>query len=229
MSRKPPLSERRVIALLGGGGSGKTEVALNLALCWRQHLPAVHLVDFDFVTPYFRCQDVRQELGQKGIRVVAAPPEYADIDVPVIPTEVRAVIANRQAHTIFDVGGDEAGAATLGQFRPALEAAGAQAYFVVNSRRPGTRDVHSTVALARRLSQACRLPVAGLIANANVGPLTTPEVFAEGLAVAQQASRELGAEVAMASCLAELAERVTCPKQVPLLSLEVQLRPPWNV
>jgi len=225
-----------VIALLGGAGSGKTEIALNLALNWVQHLPAgpdgrqaVHLVDFDFVTPYFRCQDVRQELGHRGIRVVASPPEYANIDVPVMPFELSAVLASSHARTIFDVGGDEIGAATLSQFNPALKAAQAGVYLVVNSRRPGTRDVPSTVALARKLSQACRLPLAGLIANGNLGPQTTPDVFAEGLALAQQASEELGTQLALACCLEELAAQVACPTGVPLLPLEVQLRPPWNV
>lgn len=229
VSARPPLSERRVIVLLGGAGSGKTEIALNLALAWARHLPTVRLVDYDFVTPYFRSQDVREELAERGISVVASPPEYADIDVPVIPAELSAVIADREGHTIFDVGGDEIGAATLSQYNPALRAAEAAAYFVVNPRRPGARDVQSTVALARALSESCRIPLAGLIANANLGPATTPEVFAEGLAVTQEAGEQLGTPVAMACCLAELAQQVSCPAGVPLLPLQVQLRLPWNV
>ncbi|MFQ6098290.1 MAG: hypothetical protein ACE5O2_11250, partial [Armatimonadota bacterium] len=118
----PPLCDSRVVAFLGPAGSGKTEVAINLALLWARFFDDVAIVDFDYVTPYFRSQDVRWRLAECGVRVVASPPKYHDFDVPVVPAELPQVVLNERLRIIFDVGGDEMGSRMLGQLRPQLEA-----------------------------------------------------------------------------------------------------------
>ncbi len=226
---EPALSEHRVIALLGGAGSGKTEIALALATRWAKAFEHVHLVDFDFVTPYFRSQDVREALRAAGVRLVASPPQYADIDVPVLPQEIVAVVSARQNRVIFDVGGDPIGAATLGQFRPTLEAAGMASYFVLNGRRPGARRAEEAARLARELVAAAGLSLTGVIANSNLGPATTPEVVKEGIALARAVAGELSLPVVLVGCLAGLARAVTPPTGALVLPVKVQLRLPWNV
>lgn len=43
-----------IVVIVGNYGSGKTEIAINLALVCRQSHEAVRVVDLDLVNPYFR-------------------------------------------------------------------------------------------------------------------------------------------------------------------------------
>jgi hypothetical protein len=61
-----------LIALVGSYGSGKTELAVNLALQLARDRH-VQLADLDLVNPYFRCREARTLLESRGIRVVVPP------------------------------------------------------------------------------------------------------------------------------------------------------------
>ena len=67
-----PSFTKRVIVLVGGFGSGKTEVSVNLAkfLAGPKNSP-VTIVDLDLVNPYFRTREALQEMEALGIRVIA--------------------------------------------------------------------------------------------------------------------------------------------------------------
>lgn len=223
----PPLSDSRVVAFLGAAGSGKTEVALNLALAWAQSYGRVAIVDFDYVTPYFRSQDVRERVAARGLEVIASPPEFHDFDVPVVPPEIPHVILDERRRMIFDVGGDEMGARMLGQLRRHLEAASAAAYVVVNSRRPQTRHAEAVAEAVRTMEEACGLRVRGLVANSNVGPETDEAICLEGVRVTTEAGRLLSLPVVMVACLARLAEGMDRPGGPAVLPLVPQLAPPW--
>ena len=56
------LSDRRFVVLVGNYGSGKTELALNLALASVEKLTTT-LVDLDIVNPYFRSGEKAEELA----------------------------------------------------------------------------------------------------------------------------------------------------------------------
>ncbi|MFQ5811231.1 MAG: hypothetical protein ACE5JM_16560, partial [Armatimonadota bacterium] len=92
-----PLSDSRLVVILGVGGSGKTEIALNLAVAWAEVLDGVHIVDFDLVTPYFRAQDVCDEMTRAGVRPIVPPASRRNMDVPFIPPEVPHIIAHESA------------------------------------------------------------------------------------------------------------------------------------
>ena len=59
------------LVLVGHFGSGKTEIAVNLALALAAERPGVNLVDLDLVKPYFRCRLARDAVGPRGVRLVA--------------------------------------------------------------------------------------------------------------------------------------------------------------
>ena len=63
------LPEQPVVLIVGNYGSGKTEVAVNLAIrLSEQH--KVSIADLDIVNPYFRCREAREEMESFGIRVI---------------------------------------------------------------------------------------------------------------------------------------------------------------
>jgi hypothetical protein len=224
----PPLSDSRLAVILGIGGSGKTEIALNLARAWARALERVHIVDFDLVTPYFRAQDVRDEMGRIGVRAIAPPPSRRSMDVPFIPPEVPHIIAREDARAIFDVGGDVAGATTVRQFAAPLRAAGAEAYVVVNARRPETADAEAIARATRRLATAAGLDIAGLIANTHLRDETTWDTCLDGLAATQQASAVLGVPVVLLTYPEGLV-RGDLPAEgtPPMLPLHLYLALPW--
>jgi hypothetical protein len=61
---------RSPLILTGAYGSGKTEIAVALALACAA-TGSTTLVDLDFVTPYFRAQDCRPALDVAGVSLVA--------------------------------------------------------------------------------------------------------------------------------------------------------------
>jgi len=226
--RPPPLSEGRLAVVLGISGSGKTEIALNLAAAWATAFDAVHIVDFDLVTPYFRTQDLRDEMIRAGVRPITPPASRRSIDVPLIPPEVPHIIARQSARAILDVGGDAVGATTVRQFAGTLGAARANAYVVVNARRPETADAGAIVATTRRLADAAGLSIAGLIANTHLRGETTWDTCLDGFAVTQRASEALDLPVVLFTYPEGLATGAVASEQAPpMLPLHLYLALPW--
>jgi len=221
------LSESRLVVILGVGGSGKTEIALNLAAAWASALDGVHIVDFDLVTPYFRTQDVREALACTGVEVIAPPLSRGHIDVPFIPPEVPHIITRETARAVFDVGGDEVGATTIRQFAGALRAAGARAYVVVNTRRPGMAGANAIADSTRRLAAAAGLDIAGLIANTHLRDETTWGICLQGLRVTEDASEALGVPVVLLACAEKLAAEAVVPESTALMPLRLNIVLPW--
>ena len=58
---------KRVYILAGHYGSGKTNVAVNLALKMKKDGLKVKIADLDIVNPYFRTKDSAKELTDAGI------------------------------------------------------------------------------------------------------------------------------------------------------------------
>ena len=98
----------RLIIVVGNYGSGKTEVAVNLALRLASQGARVQLADLDLVNPYFRSREVRELLEAQGIRVVLPPPRLASSDLPIVVPEIRGMLRPPAGtRSIFDVGGDD--------------------------------------------------------------------------------------------------------------------------
>ena len=98
------------IILIGNYGSGKTEIALNLAVNAASAGKKTKVVDLDKVNDYFRMSDRVALLEEKKIDVVS--PTYAGRGVT--PVNMSAAVASAFAGdwdlVVFDVGGDAAGA-----------------------------------------------------------------------------------------------------------------------
>ena len=73
-----------IYIITGHYGSGKTEVAINLALTLKN--PTI--IDLDIVNPFFRTKDAEEKLRANGIKLIA--PEFANtnIDVPSLPPDI---------------------------------------------------------------------------------------------------------------------------------------------
>ena len=220
----------RLIIVVGNYGSGKTEVAVNLALVLAGQGATVQLADLDLVNPYFRSREARELLEAQGIRVVMPSPRLASSDLPIVVPEIRGMLRPPAGtRSIFDVGGDEVGARVLGSLSPELAAGSYELWQVINAQRPFTADVEGCLAMQRDIEQASRLRVTGLLANSHLIDETTPETVLAGWRLAQEVAQRSGLPIRAVAMLERLvgAPALADAIDAPVLSLRRTMVPPW--
>lgn len=213
---------RRVTLLSGHYGSGKTNIAVNLALRLREQFPRVAVADLDIVNPYFRTKDSDADFAHAGIRLISSAFANSNLDLPAMPQDLYAVTDDRSLRVIVDVGGDDRGALALGRLAPALlEENDYEMLFVINRFRPLTRDAASTAEVKNEIEAACGIPFTGIVNKSNLGAETTAETVLSSLAYADEVAALTGLPVVYTS-----AEASLCPSlagKIPnLLPLHLQ-------
>lgn len=217
------LSPRTV--LCGHYGSGKTNLAVNLALRAARAGEKVTVIDMDVVNPYFRTADFGELFRKAGVRLLAPVYANTNLDLPVLPPSVRTAIRSGEGRVFLDLGGDDDGAVALGGFSADLEAVGYTMVYVVNSRRTLEPNPKEEAELLARVQAASRLKVTWLVNNTNLGPETTPEVIRGSAPYLGEVSRLTGIPV-----LGTAAEERLVPflPEEPLLPVRIYVKPPWS-
>ena len=220
--------DSRVTVLVGHFGSGKTEIALNLAMDMASRGLGVTMADLDVVKPYFRTRSARALLTESGIELLA--PEGANIhaDLPIIVPQIRSHLRRSDCHLIIDVGGDDVGARVLGSLSDVVDPAETECLLVLNFRRPSTPDPARAVAMARQIETVGRLAVSGLISNTHLLDETTLEVVLHGLERARETGDRLGIPVVATAVSDILAEEVRTAIDGPVVVLRRIVMPPFE-
>lgn len=187
------LTDSRFVVLVGNYGSGKTELALNLALASAKQMTTT-LVDLDIVNPYFRSGEKADELKDAGVRVLMPTFAMSTVDIPALPAEIQSVFEQPSQRVIFDVGGDDTGAAALGRYAPSFRRyrEDTTVCLVINAMRPLTQTTEDVVDLAQRIAARGRMNIDVIINNTNLADQTEPEMLAAGHQVAVEAAKLLG-------------------------------------
>lgn len=196
--------KKRIHIIVGHYGSGKTEFALNYAIKRRESGAKVTVADLDIVNPYFRTNDAKDLLEQKGISVLASPYAGSNVDIPSLPANISRLFDDKSSEVVLDVGGDEDGAVVLGRFHQQFEEEGYEMMFVVNAFRPLTKDAASVCEVLGEVEAASRLSVTGLVNNSNLQHLTTAEDVLKGQKVTEEAAAMCGVPVSFVSGLPEV-------------------------
>jgi len=216
----------RITILVGHFGSGKTEIAVNLALLTARERTPVALIDLDMVKPYFRSRSARTFLVKTGVTLVAPFGENFYADLPILLPEVRQLCRDPRHQVIIDAGGNDVGARVLGSLSDALAPAETALYAVLNFRRPLTPDARSAVSMVHDIEKTARLKVTGVVSTTHLLAETTPGIVCEGYALAVEAASQLripvmGVAVDEALAPALSAESFACP----LMLLHRLIRP----
>jgi len=218
-----------VIAIVGNYGSGKSEVAINLAVHHRQAGLKVRLADLDLVNPYFRSREAEHQLRELGIDVVLPPKPYLQSELPVLSPAVAGLIRQPGELAILDVGGDNVGAMVLAALGDAFAGRRCQVLQVVNPLRPATATPAGCVKIRREIEASAKLAVTGLVGNANLIDETTPREIIDGYRFVKELSAESGLPLAFITVAEDLLPQVDAARfDCPILAIRRQLVPPWK-
>ena len=212
-------NDKRITILCGHYGTGKTNVAVNLALAMAKTSEKVTVVDLDIVNPYFRTLDSAADFDAAGIRLICSRFANSNVDSPSLPPDLYAITDDKSHRVVVDVGGDDSGAMVLGRLAPAITAEDSyDMWLVVNRYRPLTPDVPSTVEVMGEIEAASKLRFTGIVNNSNIGAETTPQDVLDSVAyataLAQAANLPLVATTVDARLYAELEGQI--PDLFPL-------------
>ncbi len=219
---------KRVILLAGHYGSGKTNIAVNLAAALKKQGKPVIIADLDIVNPYYRTKDSEEELRRLGIPLISSAYANSNVDVPALPQELYAVVDRTDTYAVLDVGGDDRGALALGRYTPKILAENNfEMLFVMNQYRPLTRDAAGTLEVMREIEAAGGLPFTALVNNSNLGAETTVQDVLATIEYANAVSEASGLSVKMTTVKASLYPEIkkTLPDAVPL---QLQNKRIWN-
>lgn len=220
------LNNTQYIVLAGNYGSGKTELALNLALQYSGQFRTT-LVDLDIVNPYFRSGEKAEVMRDAGIRVLMPTFAMTTVDIPALPAEIQSVFEVPSDKVIFDVGGDDTGAAALGRYYPSFMSRRERTklLFVANCMRPLTREEDEIIDLAERIQARGRLKIDVMINNTNLADQTEPGMIEAGERTVISCAKRLGVPQVITSGKKELLER--CRLSTPTVVIRRYMAPEW--
>lgn len=187
---------KRLTILCGHYGSGKTNVAVNMALDLRKQRKNVAVADLDIVNPYFRTKDSSDDFDAAGIRLICSDYANTNLDIPALPADLYSITDDRSLSVIMDIGGDDRGAYALGRLAPAIRKENDfEMLMVINRYRPLTPDAPSTIEVMREIEAASGIPFTGLVNNSNLGYETTADDIRRSVAYAEEVSKRTGLPV----------------------------------
>lgn len=184
---------KRLTLLCGHYGSGKTNVALNMAYELKRSYENVAIADLDIVNPYFRTKDSAAELEELGIRLIVSEYAGTNVDIPALPQQMYSLTDDKNVKAVIDVGGDDRGALALGRIAPDIIAENDyECLLVINKFRPLTPDAVSTIEVMQEIETAGKIKFTGLVNNSNLGVETTAEDVLGSVAYANEVASLTG-------------------------------------
>ena len=190
------MNYKRITLLCGHYGSGKTNIAVNMAFDIKAQNKKVSIADLDIVNPYFRTKDSRDELEAAGIKLICSEYAGSNVDIPALPAEMYSLTDDKSSMAVLDIGGDDRGALALGRLAPAiLEENDYEIIAVINKYRPLTADAESTVEVLREIEGAMGMRFTGIINNSNLGVQTSEEDVVDSLGYAESVASLLSLPV----------------------------------
>lgn len=214
--------------LAGHYGSGKTEVADNMAVWFSERGKETVIADIDIVNPYFRTRECANALDRHGITVYSSnlsgnPYE----DTPGLAPEIASCFFRTDRTNIIDVGGDPAGARVLGRYKKYMPGK-YEMWMVVNKNRYYTGTVMAALKYLRDIEKASGLKFTGIINNTHSCEQSSASDVLEGEAMARELSGITKLPVIASCCMESLAGSDELKSIAgDILALNLMHRPCW--
>lgn len=225
------LPRRAATVLVGGFGTGKTEIAIALSRQAAAEGERVWLVDLDIVTPYFRPRDISEDLAGQGVTVVAPTGQVGLSELPAVGGDVGPTMAagtRGEATVVVDLGGEAAGARVLASLAPSLGGGLLNVVHVLNRSRVAY-DRGALRSTIRSIEESSGLRTTHLGSNTHLSRASTEQVVLDGAMWACELSAGLGLPLLFAASRPEFASALAdAVGDVPVLPVEPALRLPWD-
>lgn len=220
---------RRITILSGHFGSGKTELAINLALKERQTKEKVAINDLDIINPYFRSRDVASLFHQHDIELISPKTNLATADLPIVSGEIYRVLHDHRYRLIIDAGGDKEGATALGQYYHEWKQLEPELLFVLNANRPYVSTLEGAMHTVQQIEMAARLKVTGIINNSNISNETTMEDIHKGYELSSTLAKELTIPLLYTTISTQLVtEAESFVKSHKVMFIKRYMKLPWE-
>jgi len=217
------LDSAKNFVFIGEAGSGKTEVALNLALGMAESgEKEVHFFDLDQTKPLFRARDAAGEMESEGI-VFHYQPQY--LDAPTVTPGVIERLMDDNAVVLLDIGGGSHGSHMIGQFSHILTRDNTSVLYIVNPYRPWSGSTEAIEQTMAKVTGAARLRQTEYIVNPNLGPDTTAEEVVAG--EKKLHSMFPGMNPAFLCALAHLCGELEGKVPEPIFPIRLNTLPEW--
>ncbi len=222
-----------MIVIAGHYGSGKTELAVSLAMDLAKQesrdYPRLAVVDLDVANPYFRSRERKALLEEHGVTLYgdAYNSTGATAELPALTAALRAPLEDEGCQVLIDLGGNDAGARVLRQFGKYFQGDDHELWAVVNFRRYETRDVESSREHVESIQNELQIPVTGLVNNTQLLRETTPDIMREGHEKAEALSREMQIPLLFTCYPAGIIAPEDIKGLAPLRPLGLYMRPAY--
>ena len=229
-----PLNLKKITLIAGHFGSGKTEIAVNLAL--QNGLAGIptRLLDLDIVNPYFRSFEAKEQLDAAGVDLLVSS-LGGHADVPAIPGEVAGIFTKDETKEIVDLGGDPDGVRLLGMYERQLKNADFDFFFVFNANRPETATFEKGLRYFENIEFMSKQKFSGLINNTHLIHETGVDDVLRGQSIALKIADKVGLPLICNAMTRDIFEIIQSDHdlqvslQAPVFIIDLQMKKPWEV
>lgn len=221
---------KRVTAVTGALGAGKSELALSLATAAAADGSSVVLADMDIINPYFSLRGLEKEGETRNLSILIPQGGIRWSDTSYINPRIKTVIFSPETRLMIDVGGDEQGALALKQIAAEMSGVGYDLIYVINPYRTYSKSLSEVECLKDRLETASGLNVTAIVANAHYMHKTAPKDCADGIIKVREYSEKLGIPMLFGMAERSVADEVAVllPEDVELWVFRREILLPWE-
>lgn len=198
---------KKITVITGHYGSGKTNLAANLALDLADKGENVTVVDLDIVNPYFRTADLAEMFREREVTPVSTAYANTSLDIPAIAFDIER-IAYEDGYLIIDAGGDDSGAAVLGRYSKVLNEFAPDRFdmlYVINRYRYPDCNAEEEAELMRSIESVSRMRCTGIVNNSNLCAETEARHIIDALPYARRVSEITGLPLMFNTCCSGIA------------------------
>ncbi len=221
------LFQKPLTIITGHYGSGKTEIAVNLAIAAAKSYQVV-LADLDIVNPYFRSREQLNKLKPYHVEVIGSALMNSTLELPALTYNVIAKKNQENTRTIIDLGGDGIGAKQMSKYSKSIHLAEYELFLVVNVNRPETKHCEGVLFHKESIEQQSNMKITGILNNTHLLKETTEEDVFRGMTICQQVSQKTKIPFLGSFALETLSRQMMKKKlQKPVWPIELHMREQW--
>jgi hypothetical protein len=223
------LDDKRLRFIIGHYGSGKTEFSINYAVKLAKMGKKVALADLDVVNLYFRSREKTEILENLGVKVISSSIKASAVDIPAISAEIVTPMQDSTYEAVIDVGGDPAGARTLGRYNEYFTENNYDMFFVLNANRPETQTVEKAIEYLKKIEDTARAKVTGIVNNTHMLKSTTTLDVLRGQELALKVSEKVNVPIKYISVIEKVAKELPSNLEGEIFPMTLYMREEWMV